>query len=324
MNDPLTQVIGLLRPSASVSKLVTATGRWAVHPPGTEPFYCAVLDGDCELSITGRVPVRLSTGDFILIPAAHDFTMASLAPPPDGRLTEPVEIRPGVFHLGEPDAPDMRMLVGYCTFGSDDAVLLVSLLPDLVIGRGERRLTTLVELLNEESRASRPGRDVVLARLLEVLLIEAFRATTGPTAAPGLLRGLADERLAAALRCMHGEPTRPWTIGELAKEVALSRSAFFDRFRREVGVAPMEYLLGWRMAIAKVLLRGDGVSVGEVAQRVGYSSWSTFSVAFARQVGISPTAYARGGAIVADTVNAAMAPSSPKIGAQRSRPRQSH
>jgi AraC-like DNA-binding protein len=92
---------------------------------------------------------------------------------------------------------------------------------------------------------------------------------------------------------MHGEPTRSWTIGELAKEAALSRSTFFDRFRREVGVAPMEYLLGWRMAIAKDLLRGDSVSVGKVAQRVGYSSSSTFSVAFARQVGTSPTTYAR-------------------------------
>jgi AraC-like DNA-binding protein len=294
LNDPLAQVIGLLQPSASFSKLVTATGRWAVRPPGTKPFYGAVLDGDCELSITGRVPVRLGKGDFILIPAAHDFTMASLAPSPGGCLTEPAELRPGVFHVGDPGAPDTRILIGYCAFGSNDAALLVSLLPDLVVVRGEQRLTTLVELLSEEARAGRPGRDVVLARLLEVLLIEAFRATTGPTAAPGLLRGLADERLAAALRRMHGEPTRPWTIGELAKEAALSRSTFFDRFRREVGVAPMEYLLGWRMAIAKNMLRGDGVSVGEVAQRVGYSSSSTFSVAFARHVGASPTTYARG------------------------------
>lgn len=253
-----------------------------------------MLEGDCELSITGRVPVRLGRGDFMLIPAADDFTVTSLAPPPGGCVTEPVEVRPGVFHLGEPGAPDTRMLVGYCAFGSNDVALLVSLLPELVVVRGERRLTTLVELLSEETRADRPGRDVVLARLLEVLLIEAFRATPGPTAAPGLLRGLADERLAAPLRRMHGEPTRPWTVGELAREAALSRSTFFDRFRREVGISPMEYLLGWRMAIAKDLLRGDGVSVGEVAQRVGYSSSSTFSVAFARQVGASPTTYARG------------------------------
>ncbi len=293
MIDPLAQVIGLLLPSASFSKLVTAAGRWTVRPPGAGPFYVAMLEGDCELSIIGRTPVRLGRGDFMLIPAADEVTVKSLAPPPSGRVSEPVEVRPGVFHIGEPGAPDTRMLVGHCAFKANDAALLISLLPRLVIVRGERRLTTLVELLSEEARTDRPGRDVVLARLLEVLLIEAFRATTGPKAAPGLLRGLADERLAAALRRMHGEPTRPWTVGELAKETALSRSTFFDRFRREVGVSPMEYLLGWRMAIAKDLLRGDGVSVSEVAQRVGYSSSSTFSVAFARQVGASPTTYAR-------------------------------
>ena len=270
-----------------------ASGCWAVRPPGTGPFYGAMLEGDCELSITGYAPFRLGRGDFMLVPATHDFKVSSLLPPPGGRVTEPVEIRPGVFHLGEPSAPDTRMLVGHCAFGSNDATLLVSLLPELLVVRGERRLTTLVELLSEEARADRPGREVVLARLLEVLLIEAFRATTGPTAAPGLLRGLADERLAAVLRRMHGEPTRPWTVGELAREAALSRSTFFDRFRREVGVSPMEYLSGWRMAIAKNLLRSKGVTVAEVAQRVGYNSSSTFSVAFARQVGALPTTYTR-------------------------------
>ncbi|MGI4795586.1 MAG: cupin domain-containing protein [Janthinobacterium lividum] len=297
MNDPLTQVIGLLQPSASFSKLVTASGRWAVRPPGTGPFYAAMIEGNCELSITGCAPVRLGRGDFMLIPASHDFTVTSLVPPPPGgHVTEPVEVRPGIFRLGEPGEPDTRMLIGHCTFGSNDAALLVSLLPELLVVRGERRLTTLVELLSEEACADRPSRDVVLARLLEVLLIEAFRATTGPTAAPGLLRGLTDDRLAAALRRMHGEPTRHWTVAELAREAGLSRSTFFDRFRREVGISPMEYLLGWRVAIAKNLLRRDGVSVGEVAQRVGYSSSSTFSVAFTRQVGASPTSYARGDA----------------------------
>lgn len=294
MIDPLTQVIGLLQPSASFSKLVTASGRWAVRPPGSGPFYCAMLVGDCALSIAGQLPVRLSAGDFILVPAADYVGVTSVVPPPGGRITEPVEIRPGVFHVGAPLAPDVRMLVGYCAFQSNDAALLISLLPELVVARGERRLTTLVELVNEETRADRPGREVVLAHLLEVLLIEAFRTSAGSSAAPGLVRGLADPRLAAALRRMHGEATHPWTVGELAREAAMSRSSFFDRFRREIGVAPMEYLLGWRMALAQDLLRREHVSVGEVAQRVGYSSSSTFSVAFSRRVGASPTSYARG------------------------------
>ena len=294
LDDPLAQVVGLLQPSASFSKLATAAGRWAVRPPRAGPFYGAVLEGACALSIAGRAPVGLARGDFILIPAAHEFTVTSAEPPLAGRVDRPVEIKPGVFHLGKPSEPDTQLLVGYCEFGSDDEALLVSLLPDMVVVRGGRRLTTLVELLSEEARADRPGRDVVLARLLEVLLIEAFRGRSATSAAPGLLRGLRDVRLAAALRRMHGEPKRPWKMDALAREAALSRSTFFERFRREVGVAPMEYLLGWRMALAKKMLRSDGLGVGEVAQRVGYGSSSTFSVAFTRQVGIAPSVFARG------------------------------
>ena len=104
--------------------------------------------------------------------------------------------------------------------------------------------------MSDETRRLRPARDLVLARLLEVLLIEALRSTTHTAASPGLLRGLADPRLAAAIRCMHERPGQTWTVAELAKAAALSRSTFFDRFRRAVGAAPMDYLLTWRMALA--------------------------------------------------------------------------
>lgn len=134
---------------------------------------------------------------------------------------------------------------------------------------------------------------LILARLLEVLLIEALRSVAGTAASPGLLRGLADERLAPAIRRMHENPTRPWTVAQLAKEAALSRSAFFARFKRALGVAPMEYLLAWRMALAKKLLQQKEGGIGEVAERVGYSSASAFSVAFSRHVGQPPTRYAR-------------------------------
>jgi transcriptional regulator GlxA family with amidase domain len=162
--------------------------------------------------------------------------------------------------------------------------------------RGERRLATLVQLVREETREQRPARDVVLSRLMEVLLIEALRSTAGTNAPPGLVRGLADARLAAAIRGMHERPTRAWTVAELAKEAALSRSTFFERFNREVGVPPMEYLLAWRMALAKDLLRRDAGRMAEIAERVGYASASTFSVAFARHVGMPPTQYARANA----------------------------
>ena len=135
--------------------------------------------------------------------------------------------------------------------------------------------------------------EVILTRLLEVLLIEALRSTAGTAASPSLVRGLADERLAIALRRMHEHPAKAWTVAQLAKEAALSRSAFFERFRRALGVAPMEYLLGWRMALAKNLLRHKDITVAEVADQVGYRSASTFSVAFTRHVGLPPSHYAR-------------------------------
>jgi transcriptional regulator GlxA family with amidase domain len=150
-----------------------------------------------------------------------------------------------------------------------------------------------VQLVVEESRELRPARDVILARLLEVLLIEALRSTAGTAVSPGLVRGLADGRLAVAIRRMHESPTRPWTVAQLAKEAALSRSAFFERFSRAVGAAPMEYLLAWRMALAKNLLRRKEAGVADVAERVGYSSASSFSVAFTRHFGLSPTRYAQ-------------------------------
>jgi transcriptional regulator GlxA family with amidase domain len=167
----------------------------------------------------------------------------------------------------------------------------VSVLPSLVHVRGVERLSTLVHLVGEEASERRAGRDLVLTRLVEVLLIEALRATPGEDAPPGLLRGLADERLAPAIRQMHGQLARSWTVAQLAKTAALSRSAFFERFTRTVGMPPMEYLLAWRMAIAKDLLRREDLAVGDVAERVGYGTASTFSTAFSRHVGVPPSRY---------------------------------
>jgi len=151
----------------------------------------------------------------------------------------------------------------------------------------------LVKLVRDEALAERPGRDLVLSRLIEVMLVEALRSIQSDTAPAGLLRGLGDARLAAAMREMHGDPARSWTVEQLAQTAALSRSAFFERFTRSVGVAPMEYLLSWRMTLAKDLLRRDEISLAEVAERVGYSSASTFSTAFSRHVGRPPSQFAR-------------------------------
>jgi AraC-like DNA-binding protein len=225
----------------------------------------------------------------------YGFTMSSLAPLTLEDLdTSPVALLHGEFRLGiQEGAPNVRLLVGHCVFGSPDSTLLVSPVPQLVHVRGEMRLATIAQLVGQEFREQRPARDVILAYLLEVLLIEALRSTAGTAASPGLLRGLADGRLAVAIRKMHESPTQPWTVAQLAKAAALSRSAFFDRFSRAMGAAPMGYLLAWRMALAKNMLRRKDGGIAEVAERVGYSSASTFSVAFTRYVGLPPSLYAR-------------------------------
>src|SRR5690606_25759737 len=176
----------------------------------------------------------------------------------------------------------------YFEFDSPDAALLASLLPAVLHVNSAARLTTLVHLVADESKSKLAGRELVLTRLVEVMLIEALRSNSGSQAPSGLLRGLSDARLAPAIRQMHRQVARPWTVAQLAKTAAVSRSAFFQHFTRTVGMPPMEYLLAWRMAVARDLLRRQGLPIVQVAERVGYSSASTFSTAFSRHVGEPP------------------------------------
>lgn len=296
MVDPLTQVITLLRPRTVFSKIISGAGRWAVrYSDFGQPSFCTVLDGSCRLVVDGHEPIRLEQDDFVLLPTTPGFTMSGF----DGAA--PVRIDPRAMPAptdevrhGTPDGdPDVRLLGGYFVFESPDAGLLVSLLPKVVHLRGAERLSTLVKLVREEATAQSAGRDLVLSRLVDVMLVEALRATQRADASPGMLQGLRDARLAAAMREMHAAPAFPWTVDELADKAALSRSAFYDRFTRAVGVPPMEYLLTWRMAIAKDLLRRDDIGVAQVAEQVGYGSASTFSTAFSRHVGRPPGQYAR-------------------------------
>ncbi|MDO3435619.1 AraC family transcriptional regulator [Rhizobium sp. CBN3] len=294
MSDPLADMVTLLQPVARHSKLVSGAGTWRVKRQETgQPFYCVVVEGSSRLSAED-VQIILREGDFILIPAAHSFTMSSLD---DG-------LSPGIDPLtvtmladetrhGDPESvPSARLLVGHFAFGSPDAALLVSLLPRIIHIRGDSRLSAIVQLVTDEARAERPGKNMILARLLEVLLVEALRSNAGDKAPLGILRGLSDARLSLAIRRLHENPAREWTVEQLAGEAALSRSAFFNRFRRAVGLAPMEYLISWRMALAKNLLRHDEIGIQEIAERVGYGSASAFSTAFTRFVGLPPSRYA--------------------------------
>lgn len=296
MSDPYSEIISLLQPQASYSKLVQASGAFCVQRDDVnDAFYCSLLSGRARLQVDGQEALTLSAGDFVLIPAAKWFTFSSVdPPPPEGLLSQPVEGADGIFRLGPQDAEaDVQQLIGHCTFASPDAELLVSLLPDMVVVRGEGRLAALTGFLRDEARSDRPARSVVLEHLLQVLLIEAFRSATAPDATAGLLHGLADLRIAPTLRAMHASPHRSWTVPELAKKAGLSRSAYFARFNQIVGIAPMAYLLNWRMTLAKHMLRSGRHRVAEVSEKTGYGSASAFSTAFARHVGCPPAQYSK-------------------------------
>ena len=167
-----------------------------------------------------RMPFTLESGDFVLLPATPGFTMSGFEPVSPKRIDPKVTPAPTgeVRHGRRGGQPDVRLLGGYFVFDSPDAGLLVSLLPALVRVRGVERLSVLVRLLGEESSERRSGRDLVLTRLVELLLIEALRATSGEDAPPGLLRGLADAQLALALRQMHGQLARSWTVAAACQE----------------------------------------------------------------------------------------------------------
>src|SRR5262245_40327727 len=179
MSDPLSEVIALLRPRAVFTKGISGAGRWAVrYSDFGQPSFCAVLEGSCRLAVDGHRAVTLEAGDFVLLPATPGFTMSSfeaakprhidpkLTPAPSGEMR----------HGTRGGRPDARLLGGYFIFDSPDPSLLVSLLPALVHVRGVERLSVLVRLVGEETGTSRAGRDLVLARLVEVLLIEALRS----------------------------------------------------------------------------------------------------------------------------------------------------
>lgn len=296
MPDPLSEVIALLRPSAVFAKAISGAGRWGVrYTTFGQPSFCVVMEGRCLLTVDGEKTVTLEAGDFVLLPTTPGFTMTGFEPATPVRIDAKAAAgRTGEVRYGRRTGkPDVRQLGGYFVYDSPDAALLVSLLPALVHIRGSERLSVLVQFISDEAREHRSGRALVLTRLVEVLLIEALRTTPGESAPPGLLRGLADPRIALAIRQMHSAPSRPWTVVELARKTALSRSVFFDRFMRTVGMAPKEYLLAWRMAVAKGLLRRQELGIDAIAERVGYGSASAFSTAFTRHVGQPPSHYAR-------------------------------
>jgi AraC-like DNA-binding protein len=297
--DPLAVLVGLLEPEGVVSKIMSGAGRWSVRYAAHEqPGFAIVLEGSCFLDVQGAPPVELREGDFVLLPASPPFVMSSdraLKPTPVTSVNDDIR------HGTKTGPPTLRMLGGYFRFDRANAQLLLRFLPVMVhIRRGEpgsTRLRRIVELISEETNERRPGRDLIVERLVEVLLVEAlrFRPAASARQEQGLLAGLADPALARALRRIHEDVAHRWTVAELARTSGMSRAVFAERFTRTVGLPPMQYVLEWRIAIAKDVLVRERAPLAEVAEMIGYQSASAFSVAFTRHAGCSPSAFARSG-----------------------------
>lgn len=300
--EPLSDIVGLLRPRATGAKVIEGAGHWAARYERVDNAgFGLVLAGECRLHIDGCAPVRLAQGDFILTPTTTGFTLSS-GPEVEPVLFDAAEamaLGAARARHGDPDGEaDFRMLGGYFQFDPANLALLSDLLPAFVHIRAADaaadRLGRMIALIADEALADRPGRDLMLERGVEILLVEGLRHRPDGDAPgrTGLLRGLADPHLARALRRLHADVSAGWTVATLAREAGLSRSAFSERFARTVGASPMEYLIRWRMALAKDLLQREAPPLETVAAAIGYQSASAFSTAFRRRVGRSPGRFA--------------------------------
>src|SRR5262245_21190637 len=147
-----------------------------------------------------------------------------------------------------------------------------------------------LRLMAAEARELRPGGEAVITRLADVLVVQAIRVwlETDPAARTGWLGALQDKQVGRALTLIHRDPARAWTVASLARELAMSRSAFAARFTELVGEPVMHYVARWRMQVAFGSLRDENATVAEIAGRLGYGSEAAFARAFKRVTGVAP------------------------------------
>lgn len=296
--DPLSDVIALLRPHTAISKPISGRGQWGVrYAAHNAPGFTIVLKGACWIAFEGEQPLKLEKGAFLLLPATPAFTLSShpdIACAPRDPMDVPVR------HGEQEGEADFESLGGTFRIETANAPLLLALLPRMIHvapseGRSVR-LGRVIDLIVEECSGDEPGKDMILGRMLEVLLVEALRlrgvATDDDRA--GLLNGMRDPALARVLGAMHADVRADWTVASLARIAGQSRSAFAARFGAVLGCGPIEYLVRWRMALAKdALLRGSK-TLDRIADEIGYDSASAFSTAFRKRLGCPPGKFAQG------------------------------
>jgi AraC-like DNA-binding protein len=281
-----------------------------------------LMEGECIVECPAHPAVTMEAGDVIVFPHGEPHTMRSH----DGVQATPIN---SVF---SPSARDELPQVSFGGGGSTSRFIcgylncdqrfrpLVASLPTMLLvrshdnyaaieaidGGGKRPtavprgsgtwLGTTLKFTINEAKAARPGNAAMLGRLTELMFVEILREfmQQRPGDQGGWLAGLSDPHVGTALRLLHADPTRNWTVEALARESAVSRSVLAGRFTSLVGEAPMRYLANWRMQLARQMLREGAQSVQQVATRVGYESEAAFNRAFKRATGSPPATWRRG------------------------------
>ena len=298
--DPLGEALYFLRMSGTMYSSCEFTAPWGlVLPafPGSLMFH-VVTSGRCWLEVEGSDPRLLQPGDLALVPHGEGHRLTS----------EPGVVGIGLFDVPRDDVSERfeilrqggggattTLVCGTANFDHPAARHLVSLLPramtvDASSSRHGEWIQSTLRFMASEATEARPGGEAVITRLSDVLVIHAIRGWIehDPGAQTGWLAALRDRQVGRALTLIHRDPAHPWTLGSLASEAAMSRSAFAARFSSLVGVPAMQYVVRWRMHLAATWLRDDGAALGELAGRLGYRSEAAFSRAFKRVVGTSP------------------------------------
>jgi AraC-like DNA-binding protein len=293
--DPLSDVLKAVRFEAAVYLRGELTAPWSLPAchglSKVRPrlgrgdhvmFLHYFVEGGCRIpSFDGNPAVHVAAGDLVLFTQGHPTLGSTLG-----------------LAAGDGDTGRTRVVRGYLACSRSLCGPLLDVLPPVVRVRiGTGYVGDLVQALFKlgvcESSGARPGARSTLAKLSELLFVEAIRRYVEgmPSGGRGWLAGLRDLHVGRALAAMHAEPERPWTVMELARRVALSRSALAERFSHFVGEPPIQYLMRWRLALAAQSLRQGADPIGRVAERSGYESEAAFSRAFKREFGMPPAAW---------------------------------
>jgi len=270
--------------------------------PGAEHLisYHVVTEGGCYAALLGEEPITVSAGEVVVFTHGDRHVMSSKpgmrAIDTGGAFGPGAEQLPFALSYGE-DGPVSAKLV--CGFLACDALPFNPLLENLprVLTAGDRGgseagwIGQFIRVAVAESSDKRAGGEGVLAKLSELMFIEVVRRylETLPAERVGWLAGLRDPFVGRALSLLHAEPARTWTIEELARSVGLSRSVLAERFADIVGLPPMQYLAQWRMQIAAGMLANSNSNMASIAAEIGYESDASFSRAFKKIVGMSPS-----------------------------------